>query len=893
MCKPVLSEQLIGLPCTLYGTTDALYNHTSQFVLLCSRYNRDDRGVATHIWVPSVVNTVTSSSGAEQQRQDLKEELKYRPLLGLFLMDDNTQPIPDDKTWQITFEGYDPEDEGRREALCTLGNGYLVTRAAAPSATADGVHYPGTYRAGLYNRLVSSVEGEQGENESLVNLPNWLPLTFRIGEGDWFAIDEVHLLSYRQTLDLRCGVLRRDLRFRDPQGRETTLRETCLVSMAQPHLAGLRVELIVENWSGDLEVRSALDGDVVNNLDGDMPNSERHLELLETGTMPAGGVWLKSRTTQSRIEVALAAQTRVWVGSQPVQGETQDGAPVEVAERFRGQVSEGTTVVIEKLAALYTSRDPAISESAEAAQQAVRRASGFEGLLEAHQRAWELLWGRCRVEIGAAEPLLAVRFNLFHILQTASLHTSDLDAGIPSRSWQEGYRGQIFWDELFVFPLLTFRIPALARELLLYRYRRLDEARHLAQKHGYRGAMFPWRSASTGREETPAFQPYPPSGHWLRDDTRLQRHIGAAVAHSVWYYVRATGDSEFMSDYGAELLLEVARFWASIATYNAQLDRFEIHGVVGPDEFHTAYPDAEEPGISNNAYTNLMAVWTLTKALEVLEELTPSRRNELCQLLTLTPEELDHWDEVSRKMYVPFYSDGILNQFEGFERLRELDLDAFQEQHGDTRVDWVLEAKGDSVNNYQVAKQADTVMLFFLLPKAEVTSLLARLGYRFDHAMFRRTVDYHLQRTRHESSLSQIVYAGAFVHLDLAASWKLFEEAQFPDLAAVRSEGAAQGVHLGAMAGTVYLLQHHYLGLSAEKGALRVEPALPEALGSLSMDVRYRHNELRLEATDDQLTVSSAASNAEVIKVISGEQEQQLRPSESVTFDLQKQAIST
>lgn len=167
-----------------------------------------------------------------------------------------------------------------------------------------------------------------------------------------------------------------------------------------------------------------------------------------------------------------------------------EGTP-EAAQSFRGRVSQGDAVVAEKVAALYTSRDPAILESGEAARGAVTEAPDFGDLMGAHERAWALLWGRCRVEVGAAEPLLAARLHLFHVLQNASPHTADLDAGIPSRGWQEGYHGHIFWDELFVFPLLTFHIPALARALLLYRYRRLGEARRLARAVGLRGAMFP------------------------------------------------------------------------------------------------------------------------------------------------------------------------------------------------------------------------------------------------------------------------------------------------------------------------------------------------------------------------------------------------------------------
>lgn len=794
-------------------------------------------------------------------------------------------------SWNVTFDGYDPEDEGRREALCALGNGYLMTRAATPEATADDIHHPGTYRAGLYNRLVQNIEGQNVEDESLVNLPNWLSLTFKAAGGDWFNLDHVKILSYRQTLDLRRGALYRQLSFKDQYGNETSLLETRFVSMAQPHLLALRIELRPENWSGVLEVRAGIGADVTNNLDKEVPYEERHLTFRESGRLATGGIWLLCCTTQSRSEIAVAGRTRVWLDSEPCARLPEGSRPTAgLEESFSLHVEEKQAVVIEKRAAVYTSRDLAISECGEAARQALEQAPDFSSLFAAHERSWDLLWGRCQLELSEPKPLLAARLHLFHVLQNASPHTAELDAGIPSRSWGEAYRGHIFWDELFVFPLLTFRIPALARSLLLYRYRRLNEARRLATSHGLRGAMFPWRSASTGREETPAFQPYPPSGHWLPDDTRLQRHIGAAVAHSVWTYGQATGDAEFMSDYGAELLLEVARFWASLATFNPERGRFEIHGVVGPDEYHTAYPDAATPGIDNNSYTNLMAVWTILRGIEALSALTPSRQAELCQLLALTQTELDHWEVVSRKMYIPFRQDGIIDQFEGFEQLQTLDLDAFQAEHGKTRVDWVLEAQGDTVNRYQVAKQADTLTLFFLLPEAEVKHLLERLGYAFDHETFKRTFDLYSAQTPHESSLSRIIHAGVLAHLDRSASWQLFEEAQFPDLAAVKSESTAQGVHLGAMAGTVYLLQHHYLGLTVGSDGLRLEPALPEALGDLSMGLRYRHNELRCDVTDRLLTVASAASNAEAVTLLYRQDMRSLMPGEQVSFDIDLQS---
>ena len=152
--------------------------------------------------------------------------------------------------WSLVYEGFDANEEGVREALCTLGNGYFATRGAAPEAIADGVHYPGTYAAGCYNRRRSWVSGRTVENECMVNLPNWLPLTFRIEEGTWFDLRDIEILDYRQELDLRRGLLTRVVRIRDEVERVTRVAQRRFVSMADPHVAGLETTLVAENWSG-------------------------------------------------------------------------------------------------------------------------------------------------------------------------------------------------------------------------------------------------------------------------------------------------------------------------------------------------------------------------------------------------------------------------------------------------------------------------------------------------------------------------------------------------------------------------------------------------------------------------------------------------------------------
>src|SRR5690606_1275774 len=548
-------------------------------------------------------------------------------------------------------------------------------RGAAAWASADGVHYPGTYIAGGYNRLRTDVAGRTVENEDLVNFTNWLPLTFRIGDGEWFDLRRVRILEYRQELDIRRGMLRRHVRFEDDAGRRSALRERRIVSMADMHLAGLELTLTAENWSGRVTFCAALDGRIVN--DGAelyRPFNHRHLEPVSRGPAGDEGVCLCMRTSQSDLRVAVAARTRVFVGNERLERPPRRIEEQRyIAEELEVELPEGETLTVEKIASLYTSRDAAISECRLAACKAIARAGDFDALEAAHALVWKQLWRRYDVHLrpaGQGFPLnvpMLLRLNLLHLLQAASLNSIGLDIGVPARGWTgEHYQGHVFWDELFIFPTLNYRTPEITRSLLMYRYRRLPEARAAAKQAGFAGAMFPWQSGSDGQEETQKMNVNPRSRRWVPDNTHLQRHVGSAIAWNVWQYYQVTNDVEFMQFYGAELILEIARFWGSIAHFNPERGRYEIHGVMGPDEFHDAYPDAKEPGLRNNAYTNVMAIWVLRRALDVLEILPDVRRNELRASLDLRKGEIERWRDISRRMFVPFHGDGIISQFEGY-----------------------------------------------------------------------------------------------------------------------------------------------------------------------------------------------------------------------------------
>ena len=580
--------------------------------------------------------------------------------------------------------------------------------------------------------------------------------------SEWFDVRSVRLLSYRQELDLRRAMLIRTIRFEDSQGRRTTLRERRLVSMNDMHLGALELTLTPENWSAAVTVRSAIDGRIVNRgarLYSEFNNT--HLEPVTSEVFARDSVSLMVRTNQSNIHMAQTARVRAFVD-----GELREGIrrvieePGYIGQELVVDLHQGQTLGLEKIAiVVYVARSCNCRMRA-GSTEGCWSCGSFNEAMARHVMAWKHLWRRFDVHMepaGAAFKLnvpMLLRLNMLHLLQAVSPNSIGLDIGVPARGWTgEAYEGHIFWDELFIFPFLNYRMPEITRSLLMYRYRRLDEARAAARAAGYQGAMFPWQSGSDGQEETQEVNLNPHSKRWIPDHSYLQRHVNSAIAYNVWQYYQVTHDIEFLQFHGAELILEIARFWASIATFNDQRGRYEIRGVMGPDEFHEGYPDASEPGLNNNAYTNIMAVWVLCRGQEVLELLPGIRRAELLSQLQLTADEIARWDDISRNMYVPFHDDGIISQFEGYDQLAELDWETYRMRYGNIqRLELILEAEHDSANRYKLSKQADVLMLFYLFSSEELGELFARLNYPFEYETIPRNVAYYDARSSHGST---------------------------------------------------------------------------------------------------------------------------------------------
>jgi trehalose/maltose hydrolase-like predicted phosphorylase len=761
--------------------------------------------------------------------------------------------------WKISYHEWKPELEKLHETLCTLGNGYFATRGAREeSAFSD--RYAGTYLAGGFNRAETLIEGKLIQNEDLVNWPDWTSLNLRIKGGDWFSLENSQIIQFSQELDIQNGILSRNIHFKQ-EDNETRLETRRFVSMEIPHTAGIGWTITPLNWEGEIEIKSLLDGSVTNaGVERYKDLNGNHIEVLETGLANEDATFMTVRTKQSQIMLALVARTRVYEDnkSYPLMRENFCEEK-KVWQTLKINCHSHRPICVEKIISLYSSRDNAISDPLTAAKKLNLRNPPLQELLHGHKREWKFLWERFNITLkGMDEETRKLRLHIFHLLQTVSHHSIGRDVSVPSRGLHgEAYRGHIFWDETFIFPFIYFRMPELARSLLMYRYRRLDEARHLAKMEGYNGAMFPWQSGSDGQEETQRIHLNPESGNWLPDNTHRQRHINGAIVYNIDKYFQVTNDREFLSLYGAEIVLEIAQFWVSLAQFNAEKKRFEIKGVVGPDEFHTKSPDGDDHGLNNNAYTNYLASWSIRRSLKMLSSLAESRRNELLEKVEVTPEDLDEWEHVSKNIFIPFHNDGIISQFEGFESLKEFDWETYRKKYNDLqRLDRILEAEGDSVDLYKVNKQGDVLMLFYLFSVDEIIQGLHWMGYQLGPGAVLDNVHYYLGHSSSGSSLSRIVHSWVLARTDRRHSWCIFQEALESDISDIQGGTTPEGIHLGAMSGSVDIVQRCFTGMEVTDGILWLNPQLPDELNGVKMALRFQGHWLCVELDHQELKIS-------------------------------------
>jgi kojibiose phosphorylase len=683
--------------------------------------------------------------------------------------------------WTLVEDGFTLTREHELESLFAIANGYAGSRGSL--AEGSVMSAPATFVAGLFER-------EPGPTPALAVLPDWARLSVSVA-GAPLRLDAGRTLEHRRILDLRQAILWREWRYEDSVGRVTKLRELRLASLAEPRLLLQSVALTPENYSGLATIDATLEG-------------------------------VLNRDLGAGVTAALATASRL--GAPGACGASHDDPKPPLAL----SVELGETYRLDRVVAVYTSRED--DQPAAAARAHAERAAtaGLPALVDSHRDAWLARWRASDIQVeGDPAAQRALRFAVYHLISAAG--PDDERVSIGARALTGGaYKGHVFWDtEIFMLPFFTLTWPEAARALLMYRHHTLPAARAKAARLGRRGAFYAWESADTGEDVTPSAV-VAPDGEVVRILLAEQeQHISADVAYGVWSYWRATGDEGFLLEAGAEILLETARFWASRAEREGD-GHCHIRGVVGPDEYHETVDD--------DAYTNGMAQWNLEvgeATARLLSERWPERWAALSARLGLSEDELREWRRAARDLYTGFDErTGLFEQFQGYFGLEEIDLAAFEPRRAP--IDVLLGRK--RIQGSKIIKQPDVLMLIYLL------------WDRFPPEVREANFRYYEPRCGHGSSLSPAIHALLAARLgNVGLAERYFRQAREIDLAD-NMGNAAGGVHMAALGGLWQAAVFGFAGLCLGDGEPEHHPNLPPQWRGLSMRFKWRGQDHELRA---------------------------------------------
>lgn len=727
--------------------------------------------------------------------------------------------LDNDPRWLFTTDGWEPGREPGIESVSALVNGYCGMRAAVEEgSTASN---PATFVNGVFDAVhqlvtqgatTSGYQVTAAPTPELVKAPDWSRIRVTV-EGISLGIENTQLLVHTRTLDMRRGVLVRVWRFRYEK-RTTLLRSLRFLSLEARHLFGQVIEITPEDWSGEMTLEAIVDGDVTNE------GGIRHLTDIRT-RQEQDRLLLSTRTSEKKYTLCFGAWARLTNDeTTPIDG-VQECGDRSLVHRWTFHVEPGQTYTCEKLTTLFTSRDDPEPETCvlETLNRAVD--AGLPALLEASTGAWAARWATADVQVdGNATIQHQIRFALYHLIGCANPDDEHVSPGARALTG-ERYKGHVFWDtETFVFPFFVFTHPPTARALLMYRYHTLPAALKKAQAQGYEGALYAWESTDTGVDVTPPFV-INAAGERLEILTGSQEHhISADIAYAIWQYWDATQDAEFLIHAGAEMLFEIARFWAS-RVVREEDGHFHIRTVIGPDEYHE--------GVDDNAYTNGMARWALRRALETVGWLQNHHRqhwNMLSGKIGLNEDEIVQWSDVAEGLVLN-YDDAtkLFEQHRGYYDLHPADLQKYEprKQTMDVILGW------DKLTKTQILKQADVVMLLILLRDEYPTSV------------WEANFKFYLPRTSHDSSLSAGVHALMAARLgDMPDAEYYFQKAANVDLDFERGVTAAGGVHIAALGGMWQALVFGFGGCSLHDQEVKFEPHVPTHWGSMSIQLQWR-----------------------------------------------------
>jgi alpha,alpha-trehalose phosphorylase len=753
--------------------------------------------------------------------------------------------------WNIIEKEFHPEFLAQLETMLALGNGYLGMRGCPEEG---GPHAEnGTFINGFHETR-PIVYGEEAYGfakigQSILNVTDSKIIKLFV-DDEPFWLPNANFLSYDRRLNMKSGTLDREILWETPAGKQVLITSRRVVSFVHRHVAAISYRVTLLNAEAPVVIASEMVAEA--------PNAHAHEDDPRRANVFAGRVlhhrasYAKDRrivlchaTEKSRMTLTCATDHALETACPHTYKAVHTEDFGQVA--FTIEARPGCPIHLTKYMVYHTSQTASSEELCGRAEWTMDRVmnEGFQQLLAAQEQYMDDFWRRSDVQVRdiredrlkrtTVETQQAIRFNLFHILQASARAE---DAGVPAKGLTgQAYEGHYFWDtEIYLLPFLTYTSPRIARNLLTFRYRMLAQARAHARQLGHRGAMFPWRTISG--EEASA---YYAAG-------TAQYHINADIMYALRKYVQATGDEQFLRDYGAEMLVETARLWLDLGFYSdGKGEKFCINAVTGPDEYNTV--------VNNNAYTNLMARENLRYAAQTVESLRstkPDAYNALMHKTALDPSEVEAWLRAVERMYVPYDEQlKIIPQDDNFLDREPWD---FRNTPRD-RYPLLLFYHPLNIYRKQVIKQADVILAMFLL------------GDAFSPEAKKRNFEFYDPLTTGDSSLSSCVEAIIAAQVgDMEKAIRYGMAALLMDLADVGGN-VKDGCHIASMGGTWMMLTYGFGGMRDDDGTLSFWPRrAPEDNATLRFPVTYRGQMLEVEIGLETVTYALREGECLVIR---------------------------
>lgn len=718
-------------------------------------------------------------------------------------------------TWNISNSGIREDQLLNLESLFALGNGYLGVRGNFEEGYPEGMNsIRGTYLNAFHDRT-DIPYGEKlfafpDTQQKLVNVIDAQSIRIYFGtEEEMFRFDQGKIRSYERNFRMDRGYSERIIHWESPSGQEIKLHFRRIVSFEYRELFAIDIRIESVNFTGPVKIVSTVNGDVSNYTN---PNDPRvgagHAKRLSVAACGYQDdyAYAMDETQASGLQVACVTAHRY---EQERASEMQVlASETETVSSYTFAIKESESVSFAKWN-VYTDtlrHQDRLIDRGVALQEELAGVS-FEDLLAKQKQYLDEFWKTADIVIENDAALQeGIRFNLYQLLQSAG---RDEFSNISAKGLSgEGYEGHYFWDtEIYMFPVFLMTKPEIARQLLLYRYSKLDQARARAREMGHKkGALYPWRTIS-GTECSSFF----PSG-------TAQYHISADIAYSYIQYYIAEQDNSFLLEYGAEVLFETARLWMEIG--HEYQGKFHIDEVTGPDEYTCM--------VNNNYYTNAMAKHNLkwaAKSFDILREYDDQGFKALCERLQATAEEAQAWGKAADAMYLPYDEElGINPQDDTFLRKAVWDFANTPEEH----YPLLLHYHPLTLYRYQVCKQADTVLAHFLLEDEQDSDTIVR------------SYDYYEKITTHDSSLSSCIFSIMASKIGYhAKAYDYFIETARLDLDNTHGN-TKDGLHLANMGGTWMAIVYGFAGMRLKESGLSFAPSIPDAWDKYAFRVRYR-----------------------------------------------------